>query len=107
MYDSHFGFWKAPSLTDDKPLHKASVIQVRFDPQSSRVIASASADGFVYVTSCFEPQLDMKSTAGPFGGVASEGTEVLFKFNANAWVNTLSFNPSGSALAFSGKLNQR
>lgn len=39
-------FWVAHPLTK-KPLHKASVVCVRFDPGSGRVVASASLDGSV------------------------------------------------------------
>jgi len=55
-------------LTDDnKPLHDGSVVSVKFDPLSSRVIASASIDGTVVISSAYDPDLDANSTAGPFG----------------------------------------
>jgi WD40 repeat protein len=76
---------------------------VRFDPLSSRVVASASVDGSVFITSCYEPELDAKSTAGPFGNVQSEFGEVLYKFNTSAWINTLSFSPSGQNFVFACK----
>ena len=48
-YNSDLQFWVALSQTDEpplgKPLHKDSVTSVKFDPGSSRVVASASADG--------------------------------------------------------------
>lgn len=40
-------FWVAHSVVSKKPIHKASVTCVRFDPGSSRVICSASLDGTV------------------------------------------------------------
>ena len=50
-YDENVSFWVAISLNGDpahnKGTHKASVLSVRFDPGSSRVVASASADGNV------------------------------------------------------------
>jgi WD40 repeat protein len=44
-YNPSVGLWVAPAQTDDKPLHDMPVVCVRFDPGSSRVVASASADG--------------------------------------------------------------
>ena len=58
-WDAACGFWIARSLTDDeKPLHDGSVVSVKFDPISSRVVASASIDGTVIVSSAFDPLLD-------------------------------------------------
>lgn len=71
-YNNEVNFWVAISLTGDpafsKPLHKASVMSVRFDPGSSRVVASASADGIVQITSCYNPEIDEAGT-GPFADV--------------------------------------
>jgi len=68
-WDEAVQFWVAVSVTEEpplgKPLHKASVMSVRFDPGSSRVVASASADGMVYITSCYDPEFDTEGT-GPF-----------------------------------------
>jgi WD40 repeat protein len=88
------GFWVAPAQTD-KPLHKASVVAVRFDPGSGHVVASASADGSVIITSCYDENIDKNSKAvGPFAGVTSD-TDEIFKFTNDAWVNTVEFSPSG------------
>lgn len=90
-------------IAASKPRHKSSVINVRFDPQSSRVVASASADGTCYITSCYVKEADEGSTAGPFGGVTSYG-ETLLKLNTIGWVNSVSFSPDASTLAFASKL---
>jgi len=45
-------FWVAHPISR-KPSHKASVVCVTFDPQSSRVIASSSLDGTCQINSCY------------------------------------------------------
>jgi len=96
-FNAQNGFWIAPSQTNDKPLHKASVLCVRFDP-SGRVVASASADGTVIISTCYDEAIDTEST-GPFANVTTDA-EMLFKFTTSGWVNSLSFSPSGSTLVF-------
>lgn len=108
-WDEAVQFWVAVSVTEEpplgKPLHKASVMSVRFDPGASRVVASASADGMVYVTSCYDPDFDLEGT-GPFAAVTAERGEILFKFKSSVWNNTLNFSPSGKTLAFACKFNR-
>lgn len=60
-----------------RPLHKSSVVSVRFDPLTSRVCASASTDGKCYITSCYSKGLDDSSTSGPFGQVTSFGEKLI------------------------------
>ena len=86
-------------------MHKSSVICVRFDPLSSRVVASASADGNCYITSCYVRGVDDESKAGPFGEVTSFG-EQLISFSAVAWINTVSFSPDSKTLVYASKLVQ-
>ena len=63
-------------MTDEsKPLHDGTVVSVKFDPLSSRVVASASVDGTVCISSAFDPELDSNSTAGPFGSVSTDYKE--------------------------------
>lgn len=77
-FNPDVSFWVTPSVTGDKPHHKGSVNGVRFDPGSGHVVASASVDGKVYITSCFDKDLDSASKAtGPFAAVNTED-EVLF-----------------------------
>jgi WD40 repeat protein len=45
-FNENNNFWVAQPIKK-KPVHKASVVCVRFDSQSGRVIASASLDGTV------------------------------------------------------------
>jgi len=93
-YDSNVNFWITPSLTGDKPMHRGSVNCVRFDPGSGHVVASASVDGKVIITSSFEQDIDNVSEAsGPFAAVNTDADE-LFEFRNNAWVNTVQFSPS-------------
>ena len=74
-YNVELNFWVAQSQTEEpplgKPLHKASVNTVRFDPGSGRVVASASCDGSVIITSSYNPDLDEgdSSAYGPFASV--------------------------------------
>ena len=102
-YNEQLNFWVALSQTEEpplgKPLHKASVMAVRFDPGSGRVVASASADGTVVITSAYREDLDTDGT-GPFAGVNDESGTVLFRLKTNCWNNTLAWNPSGNTLAF-------
>lgn len=101
-YNEAVGLWIATPQTDEKALHDAPVVCVRFDPLSSRVIASASADGQVIVSTSYYEELDGKAeAAGPFGKVNSQ--EILFKFKCSEWVNTISFSPSGQWIAFASK----
>ena len=98
-------FWVAISQTEEpplgKPLHKASVTTVRFDPGSGRALASASADGTIVITSAYKPEIDDQDAgSGPFAGVVDEIGTILFKMKTNCWNNTLAFSPSGSTLAF-------
>ena len=46
-YHADNNFWVAHAVTKKQPLHKASVVCVRFDPLSGRVVASASLDGSI------------------------------------------------------------
>lgn len=46
-YSEASNFWVAHTLNKKKTIHKASVVCVRFDPLSGRVVASASLDGTV------------------------------------------------------------
>ena len=102
-YNQEVNFWVTPSQTGDKPMHKASVMSVCFDPNSGHVVASASADGKVIISSCFDEVLDAKHKAeGPFAQVTSDG-DTIFEFRNDAWVNFVQFSPSGKWLAFASK----
>lgn len=102
-YNPDVNFWVAPSTTGEKPLHRGSVNVVRFDPGSGHVVASASVDGKVTISSCFDAAIDSAAKAtGPFAAVNTED-DVLFEFKNEAWVNTVQFSPSGQWLAFGSK----
>ena len=76
-------------------------MNVKFDPKSSRVVASASTDGVCKITSCYMKEID-KETSGPFGNVTSFG-ECLIKLNSIGWVNSVSFSPSATIMCFACK----
>jgi WD40 repeat protein len=82
-----------------KPLHSSSVVCVRFDPLSGRVVASASTDGICQITTCYKEDTDATLSSGPFGGVTTFG-EVLISFTAIGWVNYVSFSPSGNNICY-------
>jgi hypothetical protein len=46
-YSKDSNFWVAHPLNKKKAAHKASVVCVRFDPLSGRVVASSSLDGSI------------------------------------------------------------
>lgn len=88
------------SIGGKKTLHSSSVVNVRFDPLSGRVVASASTDGKCYLTSCYDQETDASHTSGPFGQVTSFG-ETLLSFTVIGWVNTVSFSPDSTTLSYS------
>jgi WD40 repeat protein len=98
-FSSNNNFWVAHPVNAKKPIHKASVTCVRFDPQSSRVVCSGSLDGTVQITSSYYEDLDGSSTAGPFGSVATYG-ENLMTISSNGWINSIAFSPSAKMVAF-------
>jgi WD40 repeat protein len=59
-YYADNNFWVAHSISK-KPMHKASVVCVKFDSMSGRAVASASLDGSVYITSSYYEDLDQGS----------------------------------------------
>ena len=96
-YSSSNNFWVAHSLCKKQP-HKASVVCVKFDSLSSRVVASCSLDGTCSIISCYS-NLDDASTAGPFGMVTTYG-ETLVSISCNAWINFVCFSPNSNIIAF-------
>lgn len=88
------------SIGGKRALHKQTVTSVRFDPQSGRVVASASIDGKCLITSCFNQLTDASLTAGPFGSVSSYG-ETLLSFTAIGWINFVTFSSDANTLCYS------
>lgn len=80
-------------------MHKSSVVSVCFDPQSSRVLASASTDGECRITTCYLKEVDTDSN-GPFGKVSSFG-ECLIKLSSIGWINSVVFSPNSSQICYS------
>jgi len=60
-YNKELGLWFALPQDADRALHDGPVVSVKFDPLSSRVVASASADGVVIVSTCYVPEVDSDS----------------------------------------------
>ena len=96
-YYADNNFWVAHAITK-KPIHKASVVCVRFDC-SGRAVASASLDGSVSIISSYHEDLDQGSTEGPFGSVASFG-DTLLSISSATWINGLAFSPNSKILAY-------
>ena len=104
-FSDEANFWVAHPLKKN-PIHKASVICTRFDPLSGRVVASASLDGTILLTTCYREDADTDS-AGPFGNITSFGESVL-SLSSNGWINGLSFSPTNSHICYvtqDGELN--
>ena len=105
-YSEANNFWVAHPISK-KAIHKASVVSVKFDGLSSRVVASASLDGTCQITSCYLKEVDTAETitpfgnmgSGPFGSVESFG-ETLLKVDCNGWINYCAFSPDCNTLAF-------
>jgi hypothetical protein len=74
MYDSTLNFWIAVAQDEERPLHDASAVCVRFDPLSSRVVASCGMDGTVLISTSYVPALDKNDNKGPFGCVDVDST---------------------------------
>jgi actin related protein 2/3 complex subunit 1A/1B len=55
-YNSQFSFWVCKD--EKRPRHKASVVSVKYDPGSGHAVASASLDGTIQITSCYDKNLD-------------------------------------------------
>lgn len=81
----------------NRPRHKDSVTNVRYDPGASRVSASCSLDGTIKINSCYEEEIDGldANPIGPFAGITSNDVSI-FKFNPGAWINTFCFSSDGS-----------
>ena len=90
-------FWVAKPIKK-KPPHKASVVSVKFDDLSGRVMVSASLDGTIQINTVFIEELD-KDGAGPFGSVTSSG-ETLQTITCNGWVNYVTFSPNCDTICY-------
>ena len=75
-----------------KPLHDASVVQVRFDHLSGRMIASASLDSKIKLTTAYLEDLDSDGS-GPFANITTYG-ETLMAVKMGSWTNGLAFSPN-------------
>jgi len=96
-YSADNNFWVGKPIKDKK-VHKSSVVSVKFDPLSGRVVASASTDGSVHITSCYMNEVDT-NTDGPFGSVTSFG-ETLISLKSIGWINFVTFSPSANTLCY-------
>lgn len=69
VYDAQQNFWTSKNLSGlKKPHHKNSVLSCAFDPLSGRVIASSSVDDFVFISTCYNAEVDTDGS-GPFAGI--------------------------------------
>lgn len=90
-------FWVAHPLKK-KQQHKASVVCVRFDPLSGRVVCSGSLDGTVMITSAYLKEQDVDGS-GPFANVTSYG-ETLLSVTSNGFINHVAFTPDASNICY-------
>lgn len=83
--------------------HKSSVCCCEIDPTSLFVI-SGSTDMRVYVSSCYMPEVDDKNLTDATRPLAQKIGTVIYEFRANAWVNSVAWNLSGT-LGFASNQN--
>jgi len=96
-FNNKVNLWIAQAISD-KPTHDAPVTKVCFDPIDGKCIASASADGQVQFNSDFNEDIDSPTGTGPFGNITDPMR--IFKMQCGEWVNSVSFSPSGTEVAF-------
>mmetsp|Transcript_5555 Transcript_5555/g.4706 ORF Transcript_5555/g.4706 Transcript_5555/m.4706 type:complete len:270 (-) Transcript_5555:55-864(-) len=88
-------WWVAELLCRKK--FSSSVLSVQYHP-SGNAIAAGSSDGTIriYTSYIHEVDKDLKSPySGPLADVNTRGDE-LFRIDANSWVESISFSPSGT-----------
>jgi len=81
--------------------HKSTVLSVDWHPNSI-FLATASSDFKARVFSAFIKGVDQRPTdaQNPWGAKTGTFGNCLSEFNANGWVHSVSWSPSGSTLAF-------
>ena len=75
--------------------HKSSVVCCEIDPTSLFVL-SGSTDLRVYVSSCYIPDIDDKHLTDQTKPLAQDFGSIIYEFRPNCWLNSVTWNASGS-----------
>lgn len=87
-----------------KKKFKSTVLCCAFHPTNAQLLATGCADFKCRVFSTFSTDVDGNEVnAGPFGSPLEFG-EAYTEISALGWINAVAWSPSGSVLAFAGKL---
>ena len=98
-YNPDNNWWMARNIK----VHKSSVVCCEIDPTSLFVI-SGSTDLRVYVSSCYIDFIDDKHLNDKTKPLAQNFGDVIHEFRPNCWVNSVTWNPSGT-LGFAAAQN--
>ena len=90
-YNTDSNWWMGRNIK----IHKSSVVCCEIDPTSLFVI-SGSTDFRIYVSSCYIPEIDDKHLTDQTKPLAQNFGDVIYDFRPNCWVNSVTWNKSGS-----------
>lgn len=90
-FDSQNNWWATQNIKG----HKASVTCCDID-SSSLFVISGSADKYVYVSSCYLPQVDDQFLTPETKPMAQKFGNIIYKFKPDAWLNSVTFTPDGA-----------
>ena len=90
-YDTNTNWWMGRPIK----VHKSSVVCCEIDPTSLFVL-SGSTDLRVYVSSCYIPSVDDKHLTDQTKPLAQDFGSVIYEFRPNCWLNSVTWNASGS-----------
>jgi actin related protein 2/3 complex subunit 1A/1B len=90
-YNTGNNWWMGKNIK----VHKSSVVCCEIDPTSLFVL-SGSTDLRVYVSSCYMPDIDDKHLTDQTKPLAQDFGAVIYEFRPNCWLNSVTWNASGS-----------
>ena len=98
-YNTETKWWMVRNIKG----HKSSVVCCEIDPTSLFVI-SGSTDLRVYISSCYLPEVDDSHLTDATKPLAQNFNTVIYEFRPNSWINSVTWNASGS-LGFAAAQN--
>ena len=90
-YNKENNWWMGRNIK----VHKSSVVSCEIDPTSLFVI-SGSTDLRVYISSCYIPDIDDAHLNDQTKPLAQEFGAVIYEFRPNCWLNSVTWNSTGS-----------
>ena len=90
-YNTESKWWMGRNIK----LHKSSVVCCEIDPTSLFVL-SGSTDLLVYVSSCYIPNIDDEHLTDKTKPLAQDFGKAIYEFRPNCWINSVTWNASGS-----------